>query len=353
MRTKAFTLIELVVSIAVLAVVVTISGTVFQVTIETYRKASAQNEIMRKFRAITEQLDRDFSHLRKEGEIFVVWSAVPVGALVDSEDYSDDLDGDVRFDRIMFFACDDFHTYNPQPPVPDPSTGKIVRGNVARISYMLAKKPDPMSSGYTLPHKQDRHNRILARTQHILSMDENATELPDLSVYAEEIFNQWHNVNECDQITVRQWNIMQETSKKRALSVISGTDVFGIQGGGTLVDPNDPQLVHNIMAEGVGEFKIQGWTDNHGWVPLEKTHFFKNVGYSDNLSWVLYNPFYGGININNLGFTDAQVQQYAMQNRLDRIPGLGRALKFTFTLYDSKGIIEDGQTFTHIVYLDD
>jgi hypothetical protein len=27
------------------------------------------------------------------------------------------------------------------------------------------------------------------------------------------------------------------------------------------------------------------------------------------------------------------------------------ALKFTFTIYDSKGIIPDGKTFTHIVYL--
>ena len=30
-----------------------------------------------------------------------------------------------------------------------------------------------------------------------------------------------------------------------------------------------------------------------------------------------------------------------------------KALKFTFTLYDSKGIIKEGRTFTHIVYLDD
>jgi hypothetical protein len=27
------------------------------------------------------------------------------------------------------------------------------------------------------------------------------------------------------------------------------------------------------------------------------------------------------------------------------------AFKFTFTLYDSKGIIKEGRTFTHIVYL--
>jgi hypothetical protein len=30
-----------------------------------------------------------------------------------------------------------------------------------------------------------------------------------------------------------------------------------------------------------------------------------------------------------------------------------RAVKFTFTLYDSRGIIRDGKTFTHIVYVGD
>jgi len=36
----------------------------------------------------------------------------------------------------------------------------------------------------------------------------------------------------------------------------------------------------------------------------------------------------------------------------NQVPGLGRALKFTFTLYDSRGLIPKGRTFTHIVYLD-
>jgi hypothetical protein len=27
------------------------------------------------------------------------------------------------------------------------------------------------------------------------------------------------------------------------------------------------------------------------------------------------------------------------------------AFKFTFTLYDSKGVIKEGRTFTHIIYL--
>ena len=37
----------------------------------------------------------------------------------------------------------------------------------------------------------------------------------------------------------------------------------------------------------------------------------------------------------------------------NEIPGLGRAFKFTFTLYDSKGVFGEGKIFTHIVYLDD
>ncbi|HSV26564.1 MAG TPA: hypothetical protein VLH60_01615, partial [Sedimentisphaerales bacterium] len=35
------------------------------------------------------------------------------------------------------------------------------------------------------------------------------------------------------------------------------------------------------------------------------------------------------------------------------IAGMGRAIKFTFTLYDSRGFFRDGRTFTHIVYLGD
>lgn len=41
-----------------------------------------------------------------------------------------------------------------------------------------------------------------------------------------------------------------------------------------------------------------------------------------------------------------------VEEYFNEIPGLGRALKFTFTLYDSKGVFENGRIFSHIVYLD-
>jgi len=54
------------------------------------------------------------------------------------------------------------------------------------------------------------------------------------------------------------------------------------------------------------------------------------------------------VRINNMSYNGRLLNQA----NFNSIPGLGRALKFTFTLYDSKGIIKEGRTFTHVVYLD-
>ncbi|MHC4371396.1 MAG: hypothetical protein ACYSW8_27600, partial [Planctomycetota bacterium] len=60
-------------------------------------------------------------------------------------------------------------------------------------------------------------------------------------------------------------------------------------------------------------------------------------------------PPYGAVKIRGIGYDP----NFLTEERFNDIPGLGRALKFTFTLYDSKGIGKGGRTFTHIVYLDD
>jgi len=112
-----------------------------------------------------------------------------------------------------------------------------------------------------------------------------------------------------------------------------------------------------LLCEGVGEFKIQGWYDaQQRWIPevdpdgdgdLADTHFF----FSDpnSVPGVLYPyPPYGDVKINNINYPREQIDEA----HFNAIPGLGRALKFTFTLYDSKGIIKNGMTFTHIIYLD-
>jgi len=63
---------------------------------------------------------------------------------------------------------------------------------------------------------------------------------------------------------------------------------------------------------------------------------------------LLPDPNSNFVQINHISYSGQQVNEANFYS----IPGLGRALKFTFTLYDSKGIIKKGRTFTHIVYLD-
>jgi len=106
---KAFTLVELLVAIGILAVVLSFASVIFRVCIDAHRTAIANVEIMQKLRAITNQLDSDFKGLRKDGEIFVAWVAKPVPAVAGYKD--NDLDGYERFDRIVFFADGDFQSY--------------------------------------------------------------------------------------------------------------------------------------------------------------------------------------------------------------------------------------------------
>ncbi len=83
---------------------------------------------------------------------------------------------------------------------------------------------------------------------------------------------------------------------------------------------------------------------------MADTHFYLTDPNADPnaVPRVLYPyPPYGGVAIKNLNYPRDQVDRA----HFDAIPGLGRALKFTFTLFDSKGILPQGRTFTHIVYL--
>jgi len=350
LRTKrAFTLIELLVAIGILAIVLSFTGVIFRVSIDSYRTAIANAEIMQKLRAITNQLNADFKGLSKDGEIFVVWAAKPLP----STDYQDnDLDGYERFDRIMFFADGDFQSYKVNP---------MVRGNVARICYMIAKKGDARAQG------QDRASRILARTQHILTADHTLADFLDPDSFSDEQWYQWNNRYEYDKISLEAWKRISWENKADMLSVISDIKVGdstiseGIRGA--KVEPSDPNTIHMLLCEGVGEFKIQGWYDaQQRWVPEVDPDEDGNLADTDfilapdgggldpeEVPGVLYPyPPYGAVTISNINYPREQVDKA----HFGAIPGLGRTLKFTFTLYDSKGIIKQGRTFTHIVYLD-
>jgi len=346
------------VAIGLLAIVLSFAGVIFNASINTHRTAIANAEIMRKLRAITDRLDADFQGLCKGGEIFVAWVAEDR-----RPDFSDcDLDGFERFDRIMFFSLGDFQSYKTAP---------LVRGKFARVCYMLATRGGP---GGVPAAAQPKPKRILARTQHILT----AGAVPlffDPNSLVDAHWYTWNNLYEYDKIWLDDWKKMSSANKRNALSVITDVkvDVLGLPTvaravWGAHVDPADPNSIHMLLCEGVGEFKIQGWYDaERRWVPevdrdgdgdlTDPSDFFwlrPGVLDPDRVPGVLY-PFrvsvppetYGGVNINGIGYGGP-----LDETDFNRIPGLGRALKFTFTLFDSKGVIKQGRTFTHIVYLD-
>ena len=361
---KGFTLVELLVAIGLLALVISFAGVIFRVSINAHRTAIANSEIMQKLRAITNQLDSDFKGLRKDGEIAVAWNARPVTAAgyVDN-----DLDGYERFDRIMFFADGDFHSYRAEP--------MVVRGNVARICYMLANKPsNNPGSGPIRPVQQEPQKRMLARTQHILTDNSALGVFLDPNAASEQELYLWNNYLEYDRITLDDWKIISWPDKASLISVIcdviAGQSNVSEQVKGAQVDPADPNSIHMLLCEGVGEFKIQGWYDaQQRWMPdvdpdgdgfLLDTDFIpaSNGTELDPMevpgvlypyrSWYPMDPN-SYVRINNMSYNGRLLNQA----NFNSIPGLGRALKFTFTLYDSKGIIKEGRTFTHVVYLDD
>ncbi|MCK4293033.1 MAG: four helix bundle protein [Planctomycetes bacterium] len=348
--TNAFTLVELMVAVGILAIVLSFAGVIFNASIDTHRIALANAEIMQKLRAITGQLDADFQGLRKDGEIFVTWVAAGPGRVGDC-----DLDGYERFDRIMFFADGDFQSYQAAP---------MIRGNTARICYMLARK------GPVKAEAQPKAERTLARTQHILTP--GLPRFDPASFTSDADWDLWNNRYEYDNTSLAEWKHIPLADKQNMLAVITDVNVasptVGMDVRGANVDTADPGTIHMLLCEGVGEFKVQGWSydpvrrvwrwipevDIDGPGPLKDTDFRVHP----HVPGVLY-PYrlappgvpYGGVNINKIGMRFI-AWRFLNEANFNNIPGLGRALKFTFTLFDSKGIIKQGRTFTHIVYLD-
>lgn len=357
LRTKTgFTLIELIVAMGILAMVMGFASVIFRVSIDAYRTAMANTEIMQKLRAITDQLNADFKGLNKDGEIFIAWVAK---AIAPGGEIDNDLDGYERFDRIVFFANGDFQSHGSSP---------TIRGNTARICYLLARRLSPVpGQPWVKIVGQKRHERILARNQHIMTDDPALPNFLDPNNFTDGQWYQWNNLYEYDKMSVEQWKRIPFETKQNMLSVITGIKVGAStvveDFWGSNIEPADPDSTHMLLCEGVAEFKIQSWYDaQQRWIPevdpdgdgsLADTDFIMALGGgldTEAVPGVLYPyPPNGGVRIRNIDYPRAQVDKA----HFNEIPGLGRALKFTFTLYDSKGILKEGQTFTHIIYLDD
>jgi len=335
---KAFTIIELVVAVALLAMVFFFAGTIFKVSINAYRTAGANAEVIQKLRAITDQLNTDFKGICTDGPL-LIWFR------------QDNRPTDPnRYDQIMFFADGDFQStqlYDETTGEPDSESGdKLVKGNVARIHYGQAQNNDQQD-----PPELPEEGRLLARRRHILTADPDLDEWPNVDMLN---FNEDQNERyEHDRLLLAQWKTIEgEAYKDKIIPTC-----FGFR---PLVDMRDPNTFHKLMCEGVGSFAVQWayWDSTYEqfhWFPsddpdgngdVDDSHFTTidnkdEFGFYFNISGSIADPDWYSIS----DFAGEDFASYP------------KAIKFTFRLYDSKGIIKEdgraGRTFTHIVYLGD
>ncbi|MHC4743271.1 MAG: type II secretion system protein [Planctomycetota bacterium] len=368
---KAFTLVELMVAVGLLALILSFAGIVFNASIDTYRTAAANAEIMRKYRAITDRLDADFQGLCTDAPLMIFFRQDPN-------------DPNQRYDQIMSFAYGDFQSFQPYDgtPLAPSQTGMPIRGNVARVYYGLGYSRDPVDGQLKVPFNLREKDRLLARRGHILSADPNLYlwpdpadvngTFPDATVPGGYINNE---IFEHDSLSLAQWKIQQPD----VYGVLGGTVLDTCFGGGAnaCVDMADPSTFHKLMCEGVGSFAVQwSYRDTFDgatrWYPSAdpdgtgtNSHFDLALGAGFPSrprpvpAYQNFDVFGVVFNIPNAG----QMNYWGTAPMMIYRPGIRGgyyrfrngffpdALKFTFTLFDSKGIIEKGRRFTHIVYL--
>lgn len=366
---KAFTLIELVVAVALLAMILSFSGVIFKGSIGAHRLADANAEIMQKLRAITDQLNADFKGLRADAPL-LIWFR---------EDKSNPAQ---RYDQIMFFADGDFQSTqlyesgtSREPIIPidkEPQSAyKLIRGNVARIYYGQAQVYSKRNRDFVQPWEQKYENpqddpilnirkRILGRRRHILTADEKLEEWPndgatnfdekDNGILKNELY-------EHDSLSLAQWKIIEGSIYEN--KIIS--ECFSEENL-PAIDSTDPATFHKLMCNGVSSFAVQ-WA-YWDWYYYELRWFPGNYPdgsgtYSHFDSKNKKDMFGVFFNVPNgshfadwypVGDTNVKYNDFGNKFSSGFYP---EALKFTFRLYDSKGVIKEGREFTHIVYIGD
>ena len=193
----------------------------------------------------------------------------------------------VSADSVVFFSTGDFQT----------SSDNTVRGNVARIYYGQATVPTPTSI-----LDMDRRNKILARKQVILAPDAN-TSVTGYECEARSLTQE-----------VKEYIVSPDS--------VSGGSATGGWLGRPNIDPNNGSGISMYLAKGVDNFSIMICGSDGGNSVTDANH---------SINWRLKS---GGAPA-HFGFSTAYPE----------------AIKFTFTLYDSKGIIKTGRRFEHIVYI--
>ena len=253
-----FTIAELVVAVAVMALVLTGTGYIFKVAIDMQRMAGATSEIMRNLRGITDQIDSDFRGLQTDAPLVVWFQHDGVSTTADPN----------RFDEIMFFAAGDFSSYRNNYGIDSSAGSDVLKGNAARIWYGHADSNDPKNKPSPIydirqPEKLPRAARILARNQHILNPNPNYTgtaNWPDISFSGFNLTVNGMRANEYyeyDTLSLAQWKAISFANFRSPVVQNTFGDDLPPNNQRPIVTVSDPCTFNNLMCKGVGSFAVQ------------------------------------------------------------------------------------------------
>ena len=290
---KAFTITELLVAVGLLAAVIMASSMIFHYSIEAQRTASATAEIMRTLRAITDQLNSDFANIRTDAPLMVGFNRNPDG---------------LRADSIAFFASGgNFETTNLYY-----NNSKTVSNSDARIYYGQVRNPDPNDANNPV-----RKIKILARKQVILTSDPLSLVQPNVP-----------DANDANKTYEYEFATFGEQVTNYGSNPGFFNELWLYR---PVMDFNDGNDIPIYLAKGVDDFSIMLDADVNGTIlPLPPTPTHK-------IDWWQVNGTPEDMNMNDY-----------LRHKHAGYPNL---IKFTFTLYDSKGILKGGRKFEYIVHV--
>ncbi|OHB58222.1 MAG: hypothetical protein A2Y12_02295 [Planctomycetes bacterium GWF2_42_9] len=220
-NTKGFTIAELMVAVAIMAIALTAMGWVFKISIDAQRMSAATTEISRKLRAITDQIEADFQGVR-----------VDMPAAIYNKRSTDD---GIAADRIWFVANGDFQTTRQYK---NNGTDKTVFGNMAQITYAMSeedvpnKVPNPLSTD-----PKDGDQKYLLRRQTIFTAD-----------------TEW-----ADPANTQKTEYIEKASMPWMITnIVSEPNNSGLQSLTRIpLIPSDGNDVPFIIAKGVENFRIE------------------------------------------------------------------------------------------------
>lgn len=341
---RAFTIVELLVAIGLFGILLAASGIIFATAVDAHRTAEATTEISQRLAAITDQLNADFKGLRKDCPL-AIWF----------EKDSDPCKPDVRHDQILFFADGDFQSYRYNPPL---------IGNTARVYYAQANimnvdyQPDTIVRDPEDPYHKAN---VLSRRQHIYfpTVSGDPCSFPDITDFFGSFIPPNNDRYEHDNISLSQWKVItSDPIDGLAYNNQIIQTCFDNADGRPAIDLDNSETLHMLMAQDVKHFQIQ-WSDFSGgqlqWWPSHDPDGDGDNSDSDFPPEGMFGIYFNmpeGVNVDVSDPPDG-VSEWLYSNLFFLSGALPEAIKFTFTLYDSKDIFPDGKTFTHIVYLND